>query len=52
MFSYGDVINLADCLIELLQGGTGHSFWRKVVPLGDSSCSAPDKQRICVYYAI
>ena len=21
-----DVINLADCLIELLQGGTGHSF--------------------------
>jgi len=31
------VINLADCLIELFQGGTGHSFERKVVPVKYSS---------------
>jgi len=27
------VINIADCLIELFQGGAGHSFQRKVVPI-------------------
>jgi len=27
------VINLVESLIELLQGGTGHSFERKVVPM-------------------
>jgi len=31
------MFNLADSLIELLQGATGHSFGRKVVPMVDSS---------------
>jgi len=25
-FLWWDVVNLADCLVELLQGGTDHSF--------------------------
>jgi len=27
------VVNLADCLVELLQGGVGHSFEAEVVPV-------------------
>jgi len=30
-------INLADCLVELLQDGTGHSFEREVVTVKYSS---------------
>jgi len=30
-------LNLADCLVELLQGGAGHSFKGEVVPVKYSS---------------
>jgi len=31
------VVNLADCLVEMLQGGAGHSFKGEVVPVKYSS---------------
>jgi len=31
------VINRADCLVELLEGGAGHSFECEVVPVKYSS---------------
>jgi len=37
------VVNLADCLVELLQGESGHSFEGEIVPVKNTALGKNEK---------